>query len=277
MPDFFEPSTPVDASPEGQEVETAEDAQDQEEEILDDEQEIQEELESAEEDDEEELPPGEEEQPGQEELIAGKFKSQGDLINAYKSLERTFHQSRQQQNQQYQQPQPPYQQQQPQRDINEVFWEEFNQNPFATMQHFVNALVENQTAPIYQQQADSRVATDIDGLAKEYPQITNEQGMQSLIDKVYEIAEYDFGNSALASQPSKRLLKMAAQELFGESKTQAYQQGKQQGKRQAEQARRAKQGLASTRTTKPKQTEKTPEELIAESIVNAGSRGGLFG
>lgn len=262
---IFEPSTPVEASPiEGQEVETAEVEQEQEE-ILNDDQGIQEdELDSDQEENEEELPLDDEQ--GQEELIAGKFKSQDDLIKAYKNLEREFHKSRQHQ-------QEPTQPQQPERDVNEMFWEDFQSNPFATLHNFVQAMVENQTAPIFEQQSNTQISQNISELSHAYPQINTEDGLRSLYTKVQEIASEEGLN---ASKPSKRLLKIAADELFADSKATLYQKAKAEGKRQAEQTRRSKLGLSGPKNTKPKQTEKTPEELIAESIVKAGSRGGIF-
>lgn len=265
---IFEPSTPVETSPEGQEVETAEEQSFEEE--IEQEQEIHEEdYESADEESDEEEAPLENE--GQEQLIAGKFKSQDDLVKAYKNLEREFHKSRQQPSQ----PQQPIQQQ-PQQDINELFWTQFQQDPFGTMNQFVNAMVEQRTAGLYEQQQTQTVSQHFQSLSNEFPQLATEQGMSEFANKIFEVAE-ELGNPNLAANPSPRIMKLAAMEAFGDSKASLYKKAKQQGRMEAENARRAKQGLSAPKQTKPKQVEKSPEELIADSIVSAGSRRGLFG
>jgi hypothetical protein len=264
MPGIFESSTPVETSPEGQEVEAAE------EQVEEVQQEEQEELEEQELEDQEEELEDDEESPdeGQDELIAGKFKSQDDLVNAYKNLEKEFHKSRQQPNQQTQQQQTD--------NPNEVFWNAFQQDPFGTMQYLVNSAVQESTAPIYEQQATNSLAKNIENLSNDYQQVNTEEGLHSLFDKIHEISE-ELGNPNLVNNPSKRILRMAAEEAFGDSKAALYKKAKQKGKEEAEMTRKSKQGLSGPSGTKPKQTEKSPEELIADSIVGAGSRGGLFG
>jgi hypothetical protein len=265
---IFEPSTPEQTSPiEGQEVETAEEQEFEEE--FEQEQEIQEDDESVLEESDEDESPSEEE--GQDELIAGKFKSQDDLVNAYKNLEREFHKSRQQQRQP-EQPQYNQEQQEP----NEVFWNAFQNDPFGTLQYLVQNAVQSETAPIYEQQQTAKLKDHFGALSKEYQQLNTEDGMTTFATKMQEIAD-ELGNPSILENPSPRIMRMAALEAFGDSKASVYKKAKEQGRMEAENARKAKQGLSAPRSTKPKQTQKTPEELIAESIVNAGSRGGLFG
>lgn len=268
--DLFENSTTAETSPiEGQEVETAEEMETQE--GLEYEGEGQEILE--EESDQEEFESDEEESPeqGQEELIAGKFKSQDDLIKAYKNLEREFHKSRQQ-------PQQPQRQLNNDIDPTEIFLQQLQQDPFGTINFLVEEAVKERTAPIYEQQAESRLAQDIHSLGNEYNQVYTEEGLASLFSKVEEIVSEDFGgNENLLKNPSKRILKLAAQEVFGDSKAQLYKMAKEKGKKEAETIRKTKQGLGSPKNTKPKQTEKTAEEQLADLIVGAGYGGGLFG
>jgi hypothetical protein len=265
---IFEPSTPDETSPiDGQEVETAEEQDLQED--IEQEQEIQEEDESVlEESDEEESPSDDE---GQDELIAGKFKSQDDLVNAYKNLEREFHKSRQKPQQQEQAPN-----NQSQQAPNEVFWNAFQDDPFGTLQYLVQNAVQSETAPIYEQQQTAKLRDNFGNLTKDYQQLNTEDGLVTFANKIQEIAD-ELGNPSIVENPSPRIMKMAALEAFGDSKASMYKKAEERGREKAENARRAKQGLSAPKGTKPKTREKSPEELIADSIVSAGSRGGLFG
>lgn len=259
-------STTEETSPtEGQEVESA-DVQDQE-------VEQQEEQEVS----NEETPEESQEDEGQGELIAGKFKSQDDLIKAYKNLEKQFHKSRQPEpeQQQYQQQQTLQQQVE---DPNSVFWDAFQNNPMGTIQWLINQGVQEQVAPIYERQSTNEFAQnlyDVSQESPEYSQINTDEGLNKLIETVQDIAE-ELGNPELASNPSKRMLRMAAQEAFG-NKADLYKQAKQKGYEEAEQNRKAKQGLGAPSTKKPKQADKSPEEQLADMIVSAGRSGGIFG
>lgn len=102
--------------------------------------------------------------------------------------------------------------------------------------------------------------------------------MKQLFGRVNEIAQ-EFGNPDLARNPSQRILRMAATELFGDSKAQLYEKAKQKGREEAEASRQAKKGLAapSTGAKKPADKPKTEEEMIADNIVAAGRAQNLFG
>jgi len=261
---IFEPSTPVDESPEiGHEEETAEAFESEQHE------EVTEETTTEHQEYEEEA----EVEPSQEEhgdLLAGKYKSVDDLVAGYKNLERQFHQSRQQPQTQTQVPQDQN------IDYNEVFWEQFRDNPLNTMQHLIDAAVNQRTAPIYEQRQTEVLSRNIQDVAKEYGQLNSEEGLSQLFERVQDISQ-ELGNPQLASNPTQRVLKMAAQELFGESKAQLYQKAKQAGRAEAEASRKSKQGLSGPTGAKKTEQPKTQEELIRESIVNAGRRSGLFG
>lgn len=264
-----ETSTTEEISPnEGQEMESAEETEqfDQQDEQQDTEV------------DNEETPEESNDDEGQGELIAGKFKSQNELVKAYKNLEREFHKSRQQpQQDQYQQQQ--FQQQTMQQQIqdpNSQFWDLFQQDPISTMNFFINNAVQEQTKPIYETQATQQLANNISQLSGQYDQVNTEDGLNQLFDKIGEISE-ELGNPSILENPSPRILRMAAQEAFGDQTAQLYQQAKQKGKEEAENNRKAKQGLTGPSGTKPKQNEKTPEEQLAEMIINSGRSGSMFG
>ena len=270
--DIFQPSTtPEPTSPEGQEVEGAELESQQPEESQEqlEGQETHEGNEETDQNDDEQSPP----EDGQDELILGKFKSVEDMAKAYRNLEKQFTKNRMQQK-----PEPQAQQQTGQlEDPNEVFWNAFQNDPLGTIQYLAGHVVQQQTAPIIEQRQTERVLQDLDKLSQEYQQVATPDGLQQWKQKMIEIAEEDFGNPSLADNPSPRLMKLAAQELWGDSKAALYQKAKQKGREEAEQARRAKQGLSAPSGAKPKETPKSAEEQIADSIVNAGRRGGIFG
>lgn len=265
---IFNPSTPADESPElGHEEEAAETFENEQEE-----EQFDEAVEGEHEEHTEDGEPSEEEHGDQ--LLAGKYKSVEDLVSGYKNLERQFHQSRQQQ--QTQQVPQQFQQQEQPMDYNEVFWEQFRENPLSTMQYLIDNAVNSRTAPIYEQRQNEVMARNIQDVAKEYAQVNSEEGMSQLFGRVQEIAQ-ELGNPQLATNPTPRILRMAAQEAFGDTKAQLYQKAKQAGRTEAENARRTKQGLPSTQTAKKQEQQKTEEDLVRESIRNAGRRGGIFG
>ncbi|MNL55107.1 hypothetical protein D3C87_1784870 [compost metagenome] len=94
------------------------------------------------------------------------------------------------------------------------------------------------------------------------------------MERVSEIAE-GFGNPGLAANPPKRILDMAARELYGDSKAKVYQQAKQKGRQEAEAARSKKAGLSAPTGSK-KAPAVTPEQQIVNDILGAGG-GGIFG
>lgn len=210
-------------------------------------------------------------------LILNKFKSQQDLINAYRNLEREFHKNRQQ---------PPSQPQQPAapttpantEDPAEMFFQSFRENPLGTLNYLIESAVQQRTAPIYEQRADETLAKNIESIATEYKQVNSADGMGKLFDRVREIAE-DLGNPSLARNPNQRILRMAAAEVFGDTRQKLYDKAKAAGRQEAESTRQSKRALGAPSATKPKQTEapKSEADLIRESIRAAGARSGLFG
>ena len=208
-----------------------------------------------------------------ENLILGKFKNNGELARAYSELQKQFTQSRQQptQQQQFQQPE----QQQP--DYTEVFWENFNNDPLKTMEFLVSNVVNQKTAPIYEQREQETLGKNIEALAKDYKQATTEEGMTAMFQKIGEIAQ-DLGNPKLAQNPSPRVLKMAAQELWGDSKAQLYTKAKEQGRLDAEASRQAKLGVTAIGVTKkPNEAPKSEADHIIDGMMAASGKRGLFG
>jgi hypothetical protein len=208
-----------------------------------------------------------------DELIAGKFKSQEDLINAYKNLERKLHAPQQQQ-------QPTQQQQQSQmwtEDQRDAVINAFNNDPIGTINYFAQQAVTQAVNPLQQERAFERTIANIEKVAQSYAQVNTEDGMSQLMTRVNEIAQ-DFGNPNLAKAPTPRVLEMAARELWGNTSTaQLYQQAKAAGRQEAEAARRAKTGLAAPSNIKPKQAPRTTGDSIRDGILAASRNSGLFG
>lgn len=161
-------------------------------------------------------------------------------------------------------------------DLTTQFWDTFSKNPIGVIQQLVNMGVEAKTAPIFEQQFKAELNQKIGKLAKEYDQLNTTDGMIALAGKVQEIAE-ELGNPSLAQRPTQRILKMAAQEAFGDSKTKLYQTAKAKGKQEALETIKTKQGITETTGKKAQEQPKSIEEQIADSIVSAGRRGGVFG
>lgn len=161
-------------------------------------------------------------------------------------------------------------------DLTTQFWDTFSKNPIGVIQQLVNMGVEAKTAPIFEQQFKAELNQNIGMLAKEYDQLNTPDGMIALAGKVQEIAE-ELGNPSLAQRPTQRILKMAAQEAFGDSKTKLYQTAKAKGKQEALETIKTKQGITETTGKKAQEQPKSIEEQIADSIVSAGRRGGVFG
>ncbi|WP_127532741.1 hypothetical protein [Paenibacillus kobensis] len=265
---IFDQSTPVNLVPEQDTTsETAELEYSEQEEQQ--EQTTEEQLEQEEHLEEEETDP----EGHSEELIAGKFKSQADLINAYKNLKRKLHQPPQQQQlQQTQQQQP--QSQEWTEDQRDAVIRAFNDDPIGTINYFAQQAANQVINPLQQERAFERTISNIEKVASTYPQVNTEDGIGQLMSRVNEIAQ-DFGNPNLAKSPTPRVLEMAARELWGNQSTaQLYQQAKAAGRQEAEASRRAKTGLQAPSNTKPKQTEKSPADAVADAIVAAGRRGG---
>lgn len=219
-----------------------------------------------------------EDQGQPEELIAGKFKSQDDLLNAYLNLQREFTKEKQQKTGQ----QPPAQETGQQVNMSpeqkENFFRLFEEDPLGTLQYLIDNGVTQRTAPILEQRTNETIIKNYDNVSKEYGQMQTEDGMKQVMSRVQEIAQ-ELGNPKLASQPTERVLRMAAQELYGDTKAKAYQKGKEAARQEAQATRQAKQGLGLPAGAKPKDTGqvKSEEDQIADDILFAGNGRRLFG
>lgn len=207
------------------------------------------------------------------------FKSAEEMAHSYRELRKSYTQSRQQLSQSPQgQQQPPAQSGQGQDDHNAVFWANFRDNPLGTMQYLIQQasgqIVQQHVSPLVEREQSKELSLNIEAVAKEYRQINTPDGMKSLMERVADIAE-DFGNPGLAANPSKRILDMAARELYGDSKAKVYQQAKAKGRQEAEATRSKKAGLSAPTGSK-KAPPVTPEQQIINDIFGAGG-GGIFG
>lgn len=208
----------------------------------------------------------------QSELIGGKFKSTEDLLKAYQNLQSQFTKERQQSKQQQEQPQ----QRIDPDEYTERILDAFQRDPAGTINYLVQQQLNSALAPIQQERQLDSLTKNFDVVAKEYTQLHSDEGMGQLFQKIQEIAD-EFGNPELVRNPSQRVVKMAAQELWGgETKAKVYQSAMEKGRQQAEEMRRAKQGVAVQVTQKPKEQPKNEADLIRDGIISAGVSGGLF-
>lgn len=214
-----------------------------------------------------------------EELLAGKYKTPEDLAKAYRNAQKKISQQSEELRQYKQQPETQNQQQMPD-NYNDIIHEEFQRNPAGTINYLVEQQMKQQmeqhVQPLQQQIQDEQLGKSMDPISKQYTQARSEEGMVELFSKVGEIAQ-ELGNPKLAQNPSQRVLKMAAQELWGESTAQVYQKAKSQGRQEAQSTRQQKQGLDVKTSKKPQTQQLTPEQEIRQGILNAGSGSGLFG
>jgi hypothetical protein len=264
---IFEPnSTPADESPEiGHEEEAAEQYEDQD---------LSEEIEQDNVQTEEE-----ESDPdaghSEEQLLAGKYKNVDELVNGYKNLERAFHTQRNQPKQPQQQP---IEQQEPSvpnlSDPDDII-AAINRDPVGTIAQIAQmAYQQARTTESKEQQFESGLA-EIGEKYREY--IKSDEDLGTFYGKVAEISR-ELGVNPRS--PSPRILRMAAQDLWGDNQpkiSQAYKQGKEAARKEQEEARRSKAGLGAPVGARPKETPKTPEDEIADRIVSAGTRKGIFG
>ncbi|MCG3771867.1 MAG: hypothetical protein JW384_03064 [Nitrosomonadaceae bacterium] len=258
-PDFETPEQDtVDETAETQEVEDQQEEQQEQAETEETTTEDQEEQDST--------------QEHSDELLAGKYKSVEELVKGYKSLEQQFHQTRQQPGQQTTTPD---QKQQPAVDHNEIFWENFKENPLGTMQFLVDNVVSQKTAPIYEQREQEIFTKNLTEVAKDFKQTTTDDGFKALMGRVQEIAQ-EFGNPGLAKNPTPRVLQMAAKELWGDSAAPTYKKATEQGRIDSENARKAKMGLNVAVTKKQETAPRTEADEILEGMRSHSGRRGLF-
>ena len=276
-------STPVTESPEtGHEEVAAEETQDTQEPTEEETVEAAEDAGPNEEEEPEETPSEQEhgETEGKEELLAGKYKTVDELVKGYKNLLREYTKTKQEQKQMQSQTQLQVPAQQPyNQDYNEIFRQYFEQDPIGTLQFMlkdiVQGAVQQHIAPIQENREIEVLTHNIEALSKEYAQVMTEQGLNQLFNQVAEIAE-ELGNPNLSRNPTKRVLRMAAEELWGgPSKALMYQRGKEEARKEMENTLKQKK-VISTKTTKKPEIKKTEEDLIREAILKAGGGGGIF-
>jgi hypothetical protein len=205
------------------------------------------------------------------------MKAYNELRKDYTRKSQELANYRRQQPQQMQQNPAP---QQGQGASNDAFWQDMSSDPLGTISKITqqNAMLiaQQYVAPIYEERAMSALGKNLESIGKDYPQIADPKAMQTLFNKVSEIAQ-EVGNPQLAQYPSPRILKLAAQELYGKNTAKVYQQAKKAGQEEALNNIRQKQGLSVNAGVKPQQANKTIEEQIADNIVSAGRKGGIFG
>lgn len=234
----------------------------------------------------------EEGSPSDEETEQGEETEQFDFATAYKELRKDYTRKAQELAELKRQGQPPMQQQGQGQgpDIEQLtnqFWDEFQRDPVNTLYRFADSVadqrlqgyrqqVEQMIVPIYEGQAANAYAKNMNEVAKVYPDLHTNDGFHKFNEKLSEIAQ-ELGNPNMVHNPPKRVLDMAAREVFGESTARLYQKAKAQGKEEALNNIRTKQGLAPATGAKQKEQPISIEDQIANSIVGAGRKGGIFG
>ena len=200
-----------------------------------------------------------------DEKLAGKFKSVDDLVKGYKNLEKAFHQSRQPQQQNNSQQQQPVKSQQ---EVSDAIFQAMTEDPASVIQYFVQQAL----APIQQEKADMQLQNNLQELSKDYSEISDEKGLTDMFIKAKEIA-FELGNPNLSE--SKRILKMACQELYPKSTSKLVKQVKNETQKEILENMKTKQNVNTNnnmKQSKQNNGSKTPEELIIEGIFNAGRK-----
>ncbi len=263
---LFDETTLEGESPQGYEesetVETEEELDDQQQDESTDDADGSGEKESTDED----VSSEEEQDTG---LIAGKFKSVEDLTKAYKNLERSFHESRQTKQPAQQTPASQGEEENP----NDIVQRAFANDPIGTIRYFVNQAM----APVTEQRESEALTRNMETVSKQYAkQLSTDEGVKAYFEKIGELAN-ELGNPDLIRNPPARVMRMAAEELWGtETKQSVYNKAKAAGRQEAEATRQAKQGLNAPKGAKLKEQPKTEADRIKEGIMNA-TGGGLFG
>lgn len=206
-----------------------------------------------------------------EELIGGQFKSTEDLLKSYRELQKTFTKDRQQ-----------TKQEQPEVQINSDEYnnqllDAYDRDPLNTINFLVQQGIQQALSPIHQERQVESLTKNFDPIAKEYKQLHSDEGVNQLFGKISELAQ-DFGNPELVKNPTQRIMRMAAAELWGgETKAKIHQSALEQGRQDAENLRKQKQGLAVTTTKKPNEAPKTEADHIIDGMFAASGQKGLFG
>ena len=136
-----------------------------------------------------------------------------DLAAYFRSLDQQEQQGQGNQ----QQVQQPAQGQGQQQDPREVFFEALRNDPFGVINYLVEQGVQQRVAPLVEQANTQSLSANLQAVKADYPQAATTDGQKALFGKVKELAA-ELGNPALAKNPTKSLLKMAALEAFGEGK-----------------------------------------------------------
>lgn len=242
---------------------TEDSVEEQSEELAVDTEEVTETIEETEEHTEitEDVEDSQEEQS--EELLMGKFKTTDDLMKAYTELQKSFTQSRQQK---------------PVEQVdNEQLLDAYDRDPLNTINYLVQQGIQQALSPIHQERQVESLTKNLEPIAKEYKQMHSDEGVNQLFQKISEISQ-DFGNPELVRNPTQRIIKMAAAELWGgETKAKIHQSALEQGRQEAIDSRRQKQGLAVTTTKKPNEAPKTEADHIIDGMFAASGKKGLFG
>lgn len=198
-----------------------------------------------------------------DELLLAKFKSTDDLMKAYTELQKQFTQNRQQKPA-------------AQPDADELY-QSYDRDPVATINYLVQQGIQQALSPIHQERQIESLTKNLDPVAKEYKQLHSDEGVNQLFQKIGELSQ-DFGNPELVRNPTQRIIKMAAAELWGsETKGQVFQTAREQGRQEAESMRKQKLGLAVTTTKKPTEAPKTEADHIIDGMMAASGKRGLFG
>lgn len=276
--DMFTPATPGAESPDNghEEVMAAEQHSEQVEQYEQEEEQFEEEQQEELHTEEEEADPN---AGHSEKLYAGKYKSPEDMENAYLELQRQFTKQRMAEKQQ---PTPPPQQQSIQQDeqldMNDPgsLIDAINRDPMGTIAKIAQMTYQQARTVETQEQAFNRGMDEVVNMYSE--QLHSPENQDAYFGKVAEICREMGVNT---TKPSPRILKMAAQELWGNTQRQTnaelYQRAKTAAREEIEQSRRTKTGLSAPKGAKVQEVPKTPEELVREGILAASRRGGMFG
>jgi len=122
----------------------------------------------------------------------------------------------------------------------------------------------------------NHIQSTLKKMETDYPDLATMEGREMIQAKVMEIAQ-ELGTPQIVGRPSERILKLAASEIWGDNKATIYQKAKEKGKAEALETIKNKQGVTTVVSKKPAEITKTAEDLISDSIVSAGRRGGIFG
>lgn len=146
---------------------------------------------------------------------------------------------------------------------------------------FITELIERKvnerTADIRTQQENDVLDRKITAVAQKYPTLQDDGEVGKLAQIAYDIAS-ELGQPELARNPSERLLMLAAEEMYGGSKSAMYEKGKRdgQGGGDKDNAKAALNPKPGTSQSLKADSKVRPEDQLADMIVNSGRKNGLF-